>query len=109
MSTRLYELGLRQIAGGLASLYAPTPETILQLANDLRRMEVNALQIDDARLAVAAKDAEATARFLPTGTAEDPVACARALHRVGSILLLRLFEGAAKPKDFVASHPAVDR
>jgi CheY-like chemotaxis protein len=80
----------------------------MQLANDLRRIESNASQNGDARLAAAAKEAEDAARILPMG-ADDHIACARALHRVGSILLLQLFEGAAKANVFVEEHWSLDR
>jgi PleD family two-component response regulator len=109
MPIRLYETGLVQVAGGLAALCEPTPDRIEQLANDLRRLEVAALQIDDARLAAAAKEAAAAARFLPMGTPDDHVTCVRALHRVGSILLLCLLERAGKANVFVESRWTLER
>lgn len=96
MSIRLYETGLNQVARGMASLCTPTPDRLDELANDLRRIEAAALQGDDARLATAAKEAEAAARLLRMSTADDRVACARALHRVASILLFHLLELAGK-------------
>jgi CheY-like chemotaxis protein len=109
MSLRLYETGLSQVAGGLASLCAPTPDKLEQLAGDLRRIEVDALRLEQPRLAVAAREAEAATRSLLIGTDDTHTVCARALHRLGSILLLSLFERAGKPSVLVESCSLLER
>jgi len=109
MSIRLYETGLGQVAGGLASLCAPTPDNIEQLASDLRRIEVAALQSEQSGLAAAAQEAETAARSLLIGADEAHRGCARALHRLGSMLLLGLFEEAGKPSVFVESRWTLER
>jgi CheY-like chemotaxis protein len=109
MSVRLYETGLSQVAGGLASLCAPTPDKIEQLAGDLRRIEVEALRLEQPRLAAAAKEAEVAARALLIGTEDTHTVCARALHRLGSILLLSLFERAGRPSLLVESRSLLER
>jgi CheY-like chemotaxis protein len=96
MSIRSYETGLSQVAAGMASLCMPTRDGIGQLLSDLRSLEVAALRIEDSRLAATVKEAEDHVRSLLVGTAANHADPARALHRVGSILLLRLLELAAK-------------
>jgi CheY-like chemotaxis protein len=109
MSVRLYETGLSQVAGGLASLCAPTADKLEQLAGDLRRIEVEALRLEQPRLAAAAKEAEAAAHSLMISTEDTHTVCARALHRLGSILLLSLFERAGKPRALVESRWLLER
>lgn len=109
MPIRLYETGLGQIAWGLASLCSPTPDKLEQLANDLRGIEVAASRLEQSRLAAAAKEAAEATRALLLGTADAQIPCARALHRLGSILLLSLFEQAGKPVDAVESRLAIER
>ena len=109
MSTRLYETGLGQVAAGLAALCVPTPDKIEQLANDLRRIEVAALQSEQSALAAAAQEAETAARSLLIGADDAHRGCARSLHRLGSVLLLGLFEEAEKSSVFVESRWTPDR
>ena len=109
MSTRLYETGLNQIAGGLAALCAPTHDSIEQLANDLRGIEFSASQLGRDDLAASAKEAEAAARALLVGTVGAHVACAQALHRLGNLLLIALAQRAESRSVFVESRWCVER
>ena len=109
MSIRLYETGLNQVAGGLAALCAPTPDSIEQLANDLRGIEFAVSQLDRADLAASAREAELAARALLIGTVGAHVPCAQALHRLGNLLLLALVQSAESRSVFVESRWSVDR
>jgi len=109
MSIRLYETGLNRIVGGLASLCAPTPDKIEQLTKDLRGIEADAVQFGQANLVTAAREAETAARSLLSGKADAHRPCARAVHRLGNILLLSLLEHAETPNVPVESHWLLER
>jgi len=109
MSIRLYESGLGYVAAGLASLCAPTPDSIEQLANDLRGIECAAMRLERLDLAASAKEAEVAARALLLGALNAHVQCAQALHRLGNFLLLALVERAETRAVFVESRWCLER
>ncbi len=109
MSRRLYETGLSKIVRGMASLCAPTPVSLERLASDIRGFSKTASQLNQANLVVVAREAETAAQSLLVGSHEARLPCARALFRLGELLLVGLLQCAENSKDLPQPHARLER
>lgn len=109
MSRRLYETGLTKTVRGLASLCAPTPVNLERLASDIDGVSKAASQLKQANLLVVAREAETAAQSLLAGSNEARLPCARALFRLGELLLAGLLHCVENSKDLPPSRARHER
>jgi PleD family two-component response regulator len=98
MDIRFYEIGLRQVASGLAKLAKPTPDSITQLVQQLENTASIAADAGHGAIATAAQKAYETVQSLGQGEADARATCVDVVGQLGRQLLADLCARILSPE-----------